>query len=88
MVRWGSTQTVLPAVTDTSIRDPYSHGYMYGGSAFALVDIPYPPDVQAAAKAGTLAAHRLHPPELVLCHSGRGSHLHRRRTRHLDPSAG
>ncbi len=51
----GLTQTVLPAVTDTSIRDPYSHGYMYGGSAFALVDIPYPPDVQAAAKAGTLA---------------------------------
>jgi D-alanyl-D-alanine carboxypeptidase len=50
----GLRQTVLPASTDTSIPDPYSHGYMYGGSAFALVDIPYPPDVQAAAKAGTL----------------------------------
>jgi len=47
-------QTVLPASTDTSIPDPYSHGYMYGGSAFAMVDTPYPPDMQAAANAGTL----------------------------------
>ena len=50
----GLGQTVLPASTDTSIPDPYSHGYMYGGSAFALVDTPYPPDMEAAAKAGTL----------------------------------
>ena len=50
----GLEQSVLPASTDTSIPDPYSHGYMYGGSAFAMVDTPYPPDVQAAAKAGTL----------------------------------
>lgn len=50
----GLKQTVLPASTDTSIPDPYSHGYMYGGSAYALVDTPYPPDMQAAAKAGTL----------------------------------
>ncbi|HEY2221462.1 MAG TPA: serine hydrolase domain-containing protein [Actinomycetospora sp.] len=50
----GLKQTVLPASTETSIPDPYSHGYMYGGSAYALVDTPYPPDVQAAAKAGTL----------------------------------
>ena len=33
---------------------PYSHGYMYGGSAFAMVDDPYPADMKAAAKAGTL----------------------------------
>jgi D-alanyl-D-alanine carboxypeptidase len=50
----GLRQTLLPASTDTSIPDPYSHGYMYGGSAFALVDMPYPPDMQAAATAGTL----------------------------------
>jgi D-alanyl-D-alanine carboxypeptidase len=50
----GLRQTVLPASADTSISDPYSHGYMYGGSAFALVDTPYPPDVEAAAKAGRL----------------------------------
>ncbi|GEL16395.1 serine hydrolase domain-containing protein [Pseudonocardia asaccharolytica] len=50
----GIKQSVLPASTDTSIPDPYSHGYMYGGSAFALVDTPYPPDMESAAKAGTL----------------------------------
>lgn len=50
----GLKQTVLPASMDTSIPDPYSHGYMYGGSAFAMVDMPYPPDIQAAANAGTL----------------------------------
>jgi D-alanyl-D-alanine carboxypeptidase len=50
----GLTQTLFPASSDTSIPDPYSHGYMYGGSAYAMVDMPYPPDVQAAAEAGTL----------------------------------
>src|ERR687889_2842565 len=40
----GLTQTLFPASSDTSIPDPYSHGYMYGGSAYALVDTPYPPD--------------------------------------------
>ena len=33
---------------------PYSHGYMYGGSAYAMVDDPYPADIKTAAKAGTL----------------------------------
>ena len=33
---------------------PYSHGYMYGGSFYALADDPYPADMQAAAQAGTL----------------------------------
>ncbi|MEU7811816.1 serine hydrolase domain-containing protein [Pseudonocardia sp. NPDC049154] len=50
----GLAQSSLPASTDTSIPDPYSHGYMYGGSAYAMVDSEYPPDVQAAARAGTL----------------------------------
>jgi D-alanyl-D-alanine carboxypeptidase len=50
----GLRRTTLPATTDTSIPDPFSHGYMYGGSAFALVDTPYPPDMQAGARAGTL----------------------------------
>ncbi|GAA1308576.1 beta-lactamase family protein [Pseudonocardia xinjiangensis] len=47
-------QVMLPAIDSTSIPDPYSHGYMYGGSAFALSDFPYPPAMQAAARAGTL----------------------------------
>ena len=50
----GLKQTLLPGSEDTAIPDPYSHGYMYGGTAFALVDTPYPPDMQAAARAGTL----------------------------------
>jgi D-alanyl-D-alanine carboxypeptidase len=50
----GLTQSSLPATDDTSIPAPYSHGYMYGGSYYALADDPYPADMQAAAKAGTL----------------------------------
>jgi D-alanyl-D-alanine carboxypeptidase len=50
----GLTQTSLPAADDTSIPAPYSHGYMYGGSFYALADDPYPAEMQAAARAGTL----------------------------------
>jgi D-alanyl-D-alanine carboxypeptidase len=50
----GLTQTSLPAADDTSIPAPYSHGYMYGGSYYALADDPYPAEMQAAARAGTL----------------------------------
>lgn len=50
----GLTQTSLPAADDTAIPAPYSHGYMYGGSFYALADDPYPADLQAAARAGTL----------------------------------
>ncbi|MBX7433463.1 beta-lactamase family protein [Mycobacterium sp. Y57] len=51
----GLNRTSLPAAADASLPAPYSHGYMYGGSSYALVDDPYPPDLQAAAEAGTLA---------------------------------
>ena len=51
----GLQQTSLPAADEASaMPTPYSHGYMYGGSAFAMVDDPYPADMKAAAKAGTL----------------------------------
>nr|WP_101952512.1 serine hydrolase domain-containing protein [Mycobacterium sp. 3519A] len=50
----GLTQTSLPAADDTSMPAPYSHGYMYGGSIYALADVAYPADVQAGAEAGTL----------------------------------
>lgn len=50
----GLKQTSLPAVDDTSIPEPYSHGYMYGGSAYAMVDDRYPADMKAAGAAGTL----------------------------------
>ncbi|MCT7658750.1 serine hydrolase domain-containing protein [Mycobacterium deserti] len=50
----GLTQTSLPAANDTTLPAPYSHGYMYGGSFYALADDPYPPEMQAAAWVGTL----------------------------------
>ncbi len=51
----GMRQTVLPAPDEAStIPAPFSHGYMYGGSAYAMTDDPYPADIKAAALAGTL----------------------------------
>ena len=51
----GLKDTLLPASTSNSLPDPYSHGYLYGGCSFSnLVNKPYPPDLQAAARAGTL----------------------------------
>ncbi|MDT5100224.1 MAG: D-alanyl-D-alanine carboxypeptidase [Mycobacterium sp.] len=50
----GLQQTLLPAPDDTAIPAPYSHGYMYGGAAYAMVDDPYPADLKAAGRAGTL----------------------------------
>ncbi|PRC47257.1 D-alanyl-D-alanine carboxypeptidase, partial [Mycobacterium sp. ITM-2017-0098] len=50
----GLSQTSLPAADVTAIPAPYSHGYMYGGSYYALADDPYPADMQAAARAGRL----------------------------------
>ena len=47
--------TELPASAVNTIPDPYSHGYLYGSSSVALVGTPpYSPEVQAAARAGTL----------------------------------
>ncbi|MFI5688264.1 serine hydrolase domain-containing protein [Streptomyces sp. NPDC051636] len=50
----GLAGTSLPGAADVSIPTPYSHGYMYGGTAHALSDQPYPADMQAAARSGKL----------------------------------
>ncbi|MDF3338223.1 serine hydrolase [Mycolicibacterium septicum] len=50
----GMDGTTLPAAGDTSLPEPCSHGYMYGKTLYALVDEPYPADLVAAARAGTL----------------------------------
>ena len=50
----GMKNTLLPAATSSAIPEPYAHGYLYGGTSYALVDAPYPADLQAAARAGTL----------------------------------
>jgi len=47
--------TELPASNVNTIPEPYSHGYLYGSSSVALVGEPrYSPEVQTAARAGTL----------------------------------
>jgi D-alanyl-D-alanine carboxypeptidase len=51
----GMQHTTLPASAVNTIPEPYSHGYLYGSSSVALVGSPpYSPEVQAAARAGTL----------------------------------
>jgi D-alanyl-D-alanine carboxypeptidase len=50
----GMKRTLLPANTSSAIPEPYSHGYLYGSSSYALADAPYPADLIAAARAGTL----------------------------------
>ncbi len=48
-------QTSLPAAADAgAIPAPFSHGYMYGATRYALADDPYPADLQAAARSGAL----------------------------------
>jgi CubicO group peptidase (beta-lactamase class C family) len=50
----GMKHTLLPADMSNTIPEPYAHGYLYGSSSYALVDAPYPADLQVAAKAGAL----------------------------------
>jgi len=51
----GLENTLLPAITSNTLPEPYLHGYLYGGCSFRnLTDKPYPPELQAAATAGTL----------------------------------
>jgi D-alanyl-D-alanine carboxypeptidase len=50
----GMKDTLLPASTSNTIPAPYAHGYLYGSSSYALADAPYPADLIAAARAGTL----------------------------------
>ncbi|MFF3920602.1 serine hydrolase domain-containing protein [Streptomyces sp. NPDC001852] len=57
----GLTHTSLPGAHDLSLPAPYSHGYMYGGSAYAPVDRPYPADIQAAARSGRLRTRAAQP---------------------------
>ncbi|MFF4297365.1 serine hydrolase domain-containing protein [Streptomyces vinaceus] len=50
----GLKGTSLPATDDRSLPAPAAHGYMYGGSAYALRDDPYPAAVREAAESGKL----------------------------------
>ena len=47
--------TLFPAPAVNTLPAPYSHGYLYGSASVAMLGIPpYSPEVQAAARAGTL----------------------------------
>lgn len=50
----GLDQTSFPALDDSSIPDPYSHGYLFGTNVSTLADPALPEDEQAQALAGEL----------------------------------
>jgi D-alanyl-D-alanine carboxypeptidase len=51
----GLKDTLFPAITSSAIPDPHPHGYMYGTNVQTMGSpAAVPPDMQAAAKAGTL----------------------------------
>src|SRR4029450_7646162 len=50
----GMRNTALPLSPSTGLPEPYASAYLYGSTSYALVDAPYPEDLQAAARAGTL----------------------------------
>ncbi|OBA94428.1 D-alanyl-D-alanine carboxypeptidase [Mycobacteriaceae bacterium 1482268.1] len=51
----GLKDTHFPATTSSAIPDPHPHGYMYGNNVLTMGSpAAVPPDMQAAAKAGTL----------------------------------
>lgn len=51
----GLKDTLFPAITSSAIPDPHPHGYMYGTNVLTMGSpAAVPPDMQAAAKAGTL----------------------------------
>ena len=51
----GMTDTMFPAPDSNAIPEPYSHGYLYGSSSHVMLGTPpYTPEMEAAARAGTL----------------------------------
>ncbi|MFJ5020389.1 serine hydrolase domain-containing protein [Streptomyces goshikiensis] len=50
----GLKGTSLPGMHDRSLPAPFSHGYMYGGTSYALADDPYPAAISEAARTGKL----------------------------------
>ncbi len=51
----GMKDTMFPAVTSDAIPEPFSHGYLYGGSSTMMTGTPpYTPAMAAEARAGAL----------------------------------
>ena len=52
----GLKRTLLPAISASTLPSPNARGYMYGSNVLTMGSPPaVPPDMQAAARAGTLA---------------------------------
>ncbi|MFN8644356.1 MAG: serine hydrolase domain-containing protein [Candidatus Binatia bacterium] len=51
----GTTETMLPDPDATALPAPRAHGYVYESLQYVFLHALYPPEVQAAARAGTLA---------------------------------
>ena len=85
----GMQHTVLPASTSNSIPEPYSHGYLYGSSSVALYGhTAIFPGGESRGQGRHTPAHRLHRREPLRRRRRRGRHLHRQRSRYLDPGIG
>ena len=51
----GMTNTLYPPAASHAIPEPYAHGYLYGSTSHVLLGTPlYTPEMDAAARAGTL----------------------------------
>ena len=51
----GMANTMFPVATSNAIPEPYAHGYLYGSSSHVMLGTPpYTPEMDAAARAGTL----------------------------------
>jgi CubicO group peptidase (beta-lactamase class C family) len=50
----GMTETMLPDAHSAAIAAPRARGYVYDSLLYVFLDVPYPPEIRAAAKAGTL----------------------------------
>jgi D-alanyl-D-alanine carboxypeptidase len=84
----GMTNTLLPASTSNTIPKPFSHGYLYGSSSVALVGTPpHSPDVQTAARAGTLLPNDYTNLNPSIAAAAGGHRLNRQRSCHLDSVA-
>jgi D-alanyl-D-alanine carboxypeptidase len=50
----GMTDTMLPDAASAVIPAPRARGYVYESLRYVFLEVPYPPAIRAAAKAGTL----------------------------------
>ncbi|MGH7785321.1 MAG: serine hydrolase domain-containing protein [Candidatus Binatia bacterium] len=51
----GMADTMLPGADSATIPAPRARGYVYESLLYVFLEVPYPADIRAAAKAGTLS---------------------------------